>query len=122
MPVLGNGIAIGIEDRYLTRPPRDMLTQYDDARRSLSRCRKYLQGMSAVCGGTSVEFRQVSSWSPTPFFLASIGVADQGGGMRRLRATGGEVGEKNAGLAIALEVPEPSPYPNAVRVGVIPIG
>src|SRR5271165_4880000 len=119
MPVLRNGFAIGIEDCDLTGPPGIMDIRNDDSGRPVPRRLQYPQRQRSERRRTPCELRQFSPGSPTPFLFASIGVADQ---RRRVRlwACGGEIREKNAGMALALQVPEPETCPYTLLV--VPVG
>src|SRR5260370_27404197 len=100
MPVFRDGFTIGIEHRDLIGPPRVMHARNDDSGRSLIRGLQYPKGRGPERRRTPRKFRQLSPGSPTPFFFAATGVANQRGRVR-LRVSGG-IKENNARMAFAL--------------------
>ncbi len=119
MPVLRDRLAIGIEDGYLIGPPGIMDTRNDDPGRLLLGCLQHAEGDTPIRGGCPVELRQVSSRRPTPFLITSIRIADERCRVRH-GANGREIEEKNASMAVIIQISEPDARRYALFV--IPVG
>src|SRR6266478_1352096 len=121
MPVLRKRFSVGIEDRHLARPspPGISITLNDDTGGSLFRYIQYSDRESLV-GRRSIQFRPVSPGSPTPFLLASVGIADKCRGVRP-RVWRGQIRKQHTGMPFPLQVRKPDTRPKLLLV-VVPGG